>query len=56
MYEQGVEDDAEHVPASKRPKLPALARFVFYNAFSLHNVTFGDGLGFSSSCIDVLKS
>lgn len=28
MYEQGVKDDAEHVPASKRPKLPALASVI----------------------------
>ena len=32
-YEQDVVDDAEHVPGSKKPKLPALARFVSYNFF-----------------------
>ena len=32
-YEQVVEDDAEHEPGSKKPKLPALARFVSYNFF-----------------------
>ena len=32
-YEQDLEDDEEHVLGSKKPKLPAFARFVSYNFF-----------------------
>jgi hypothetical protein len=28
-YEQGVDDEADNLPESKKAKLPALARFVF---------------------------
>lgn len=39
-YEQGVEDDAELVPGSKKPKLPALARSVLCITFFIIYVTF----------------
>jgi hypothetical protein len=39
-YEQGVEDDAELVPGSKKPKLPALARSVLCTTFSLSILPF----------------
>jgi hypothetical protein len=41
-YEQGVEDDAELVPGSKKPKLPALARSVLCVTFSLYILLFVD--------------
>lgn len=48
-YEQSVEDEADNLPESKKPKMPALARLVFFSFFLL---LFFDGVPYFSHIIN----